>query len=115
MGAKIVDWSQVDEECVRLCKVLSQIPGIRTVESCCGHGKRKYRIQFFAESLDALHNVVHWFDGCEEHEYYGWEVIVEDMPEFSRSQESVVFIIEGPVGAFDEANRIAELIEGYRK
>jgi len=34
----------MDPECVRLCATLNALPGIRTTESCCGHGDSRYRI-----------------------------------------------------------------------
>jgi len=38
--------SDMDYECVPLCNALNAIPGIRTVESCCGHSKTEFMIWF---------------------------------------------------------------------
>ena len=33
----------MDEECIALCVAMNKLPGISTIESCCGHGKYPYR------------------------------------------------------------------------
>ena len=44
-----------DQECLTLCDALNCIPGIRTFESCCGHGKHPFGIWMTAESINALY------------------------------------------------------------
>ena len=39
----------MDEECIPLCNALNSIPGIITVDSCCGHEKHDFRIWFYLE------------------------------------------------------------------
>ena len=34
----------MDKECIALCNAINKIPGLRTIESCCGHDEREYRI-----------------------------------------------------------------------
>ncbi len=53
----------MDPECVRLCDAMNAFPGIRTVESCCGHGKKPYRIWFKARDLLVLPRLLYYFDG----------------------------------------------------
>ena len=36
----------IDEECLDLCYALNHLPGVITLESCCGHCKDLYRIWF---------------------------------------------------------------------
>lgn len=38
--------SKMDPQCVELCDALNCIPGIETVESCCGHGKFRFSVWF---------------------------------------------------------------------
>ncbi len=53
----------MDSECFEFCKVLNQLPGIRTFESCCGHRETPYRIWFIADNLESLPDLLYWFDG----------------------------------------------------
>ena len=38
----------IDPECVPLCEVMNQV-GLKTLSSCCGHGKRPFWVAFFAD------------------------------------------------------------------
>lgn len=40
----------LDSEAVDLLLVLNRIPGLRTVESCCGHGRTAFQVWFQAHS-----------------------------------------------------------------
>lgn len=40
---------KMDSECVELCDALNSCPGIKTSESCCGHGKTPFRVWFSVE------------------------------------------------------------------
>jgi len=40
----------VDGACVELCKMMNLLPGIRTTESCCGHGKTPFHIWFYMDT-----------------------------------------------------------------
>lgn len=44
----------MDKECVALCNAINALEGLRTVESCCGHDKKPFRIYFTAEHLRQL-------------------------------------------------------------
>jgi len=46
--------ADLDPECRLLCEAMNAVPGIRTVESCSGHGDTPFRVYFLADSLDAL-------------------------------------------------------------
>ena len=95
----------MDTECIALCEALNKLPGIMTVESCCGHGKQPYHVWFQAADLEALPQVCYWFDGCHSGEY-GWRVIAQT----DCGMSPVSFMIEGSAGAFDAAVNIAELM-----
>lgn len=45
---------RMDPECVALCDVLNTLPGIRTFESCCGHGEDPFRVFFWADGMVSL-------------------------------------------------------------
>lgn len=99
--------SNMDRECIELCEALNQIEGIRTVESCCGHGKSAYCIWLVTDSLGALPLVAWSFDGCHCG-HYGWRVVVQT----DCSMAPLVFMIEGPQGipAYEQSREIAKLI-----
>lgn len=52
----------MDKECVAFCAAVNMLPGICTVESCCGHGERPFHVWFEAESLGALPKICYWLD-----------------------------------------------------
>ena len=54
--------NDIDAECVDLYLAMNRLPGIQTIESCCGHGKHQYRIWFWADSLEALPRLLYWVD-----------------------------------------------------
>ena len=67
----------IDKECVELCDAINSIPGIYTVESCCGHGKHEFRIWFKVEDHENLPILLYYIDPC--HVGFRWhcEVITD--------------------------------------
>jgi len=41
----------MDKECIPLCDAINNIPGLRTVGSCSGHGKNPFRIYMEGKSV----------------------------------------------------------------
>jgi len=37
-------YGNIDKECEALCDAINRMDGIRTVESCCGHGDHPFMI-----------------------------------------------------------------------
>lgn len=54
--------SDIDTECIELCETINLIPGLQTVESCCGHGTREFAIWLIAEHIDALRPLLYYID-----------------------------------------------------
>lgn len=52
----------MDKEVINLCKALNKLPGIKTVESCCGHGQHEFRIWIVAKDLSNLPPVAYFLD-----------------------------------------------------
>jgi hypothetical protein len=98
----------MDKECARLCGAMNAISGVRTFESCCGHGRSKFRVWFLAESLKCLPRLLYYFDGCHCG-FYGWKVVAET----DCAMSPVTFCVEGPSGreAYEQAEQIAGLLE----
>jgi hypothetical protein len=44
----------MDPACIPLCDELNALPGLRTFESCEGHGKHPFRVFFTAEKIESL-------------------------------------------------------------
>lgn len=98
----------MDNECTKLCEAMNGLPGIQTIESCCGHGKDPYRIWFTVEGLEFLPDLLYWFDGCHCG-CAGWRVFVKT----DCAKSPACFVVEGPVGeqAYVDADKIAHLIQ----
>lgn len=79
---KIVEYDEfMDAECVDLCNAMNSLPGIVTMESCCGHSSSPYQIFFrVTDSKQGLF----FLTRCTDHRYwkYGYlwkiELIVGD-------------------------------------
>ena len=41
-----IPYDEFDPEVVELCRAINDLPGVRTTESCCGHGKSTFIIFF---------------------------------------------------------------------
>jgi len=70
----------MDPECTELCKAINDLlPGLQTVESCCGHGKLPFRIWFTVSTIKALREelpiLLYWCDSC--HIGFDWPCFVE--------------------------------------
>ena len=66
--------ADVDSECRALCEAMNALPGIETVESCCGHGKEPFRIWFIVRSLKYLPRLVYYIVPC--HVGFLWKCFV---------------------------------------
>ena len=110
--SNIKETEQIDPECIELCSAMNQFPGIETIESCCGHGKRSYKIWFIAQRLRNLPKLIYYFDGCHCG-FYDWKVFVKT----DCSMAPVHFLIEGPIGrkAYKQGKIIAQLLTQERK
>lgn len=96
---------ELDQECINLCKAINSIPGIETVESCCGHGESPYLIWIRVRNVGMLPHLTYWLDGCHSG-LNGWRLEVYTNCDKSHN----CWMIEGPSCAYDEADKIAELI-----
>jgi len=55
---------RMDRECVALCDAINLIPGIETVESCCGHADREFLVFFRVKNLKHLPVLLYHIDPC---------------------------------------------------
>ena len=100
----------IDKECVALCEAINKVKGVRTVESCCGHGETPFRIWLRPDNVDDLLPVLYYIDECHCG-CYEWKCKIYT----NCSMDGVTYMIEGPIGqpAYYDANRIAQLINEY--
>ncbi len=102
--------ADIDNESKLLCISMNRVRGVATLESCCGHGKKPFRIWFYTRSWKALARIAYAADGCHSG-FYGWNlVVITDC-----AMQPVKFLIEsqdfGQV-AYDGAAKIAEILNG---
>jgi hypothetical protein len=57
----------IDPEVFDLCNAINALPGLQTLESCCGHGERPLAVYFKAsKSFDGLF----FLTRCVDHRYF---------------------------------------------
>src|SRR6202451_2161699 len=96
----------IDPECRLLCEAMCAFPGIRTIESCCGHGRQPFKVWFLADSLAALPHLLYWFDSCHSG-VPGWRVYVHT----DCGRSPACFVAYGPVGDLAGAVKTATAMQ----
>lgn len=108
--------ADIDEECIDICTAINRLPGLFTIESCCGHGETPYWIWFrlrddtpagLMEGLPALlFWMAHFGEDCHDSE---WQVFVDT----DCAGLDATFRLEGPVGerGVQESKEIAKCLQ----
>jgi len=112
----------MDKECIALCDAINRIPGLDTVESCCGHGKKSFRVFLHADDVLALY----WLARSLSRSYgpphlFGWELVVtvsdisyNSNGDMRRDNGDVVFMLTSGDNkgkkAYEQANELAKYI-----
>ena len=106
-----MNYRKIDKECRCLVRALNKIPGIKTIESCCGHIDREFSIWFTAKTIKNLYVIAR----CLDRRYCGpegWSCIVEDT---DLTERPVVFrLTSGDIRDFKacvQASLLAKAIE----
>lgn len=88
---------------------INLLHGLRTIESCCGHGEHPFWIWLRADDVASLMPLNYWIDRCHSG-LDGWRLTVDT--DCSHEPESVKFRLEGPTDAagYEEARLIATLL-----
>lgn len=100
---------EMDPEVIELVEALNLFPGIKTVESCCGHGKDTFNIWFEADDLESLPLVLWHIDGCHSG-VCGWTVEVTTDCGMSPVHFRLGSSVKGEQ-AYSEAKQIAKFIK----
>lgn len=100
----------MDKECAALCYAINRIPGIKTVESCCGHGERNFKVWFEVSDLKDLPILLYYCDPC--HIGFRWNCFVKtdcgrSPVTFSLQSESMSEV------SYREAQMIADCITNF--
>lgn len=98
--------ADMDAECVDLCVALNELPGIRTFESCCGHGVDTLDIYFYARGLRHLQRVAYVISVCHKLGVKGWSVTAHS-PAFNQGRR-LFFVLRGPIGDYSAIPKIIE-------
>lgn len=106
MNGTWVPPKDLDLECLELCVAMNKLSGVWTTSSCCGHGKNTYCIFFRVKGLRYLPRLLYWMDACHSG-VHGWKVEVYT----DCSMCPAHFVLEGPVGDYEGAKKIAKAIE----
>ena len=94
----------LDPECVELVNRLNSLPGICTLGSCCGHGKREFFVTFLAARLDDV-APVSW--ACLSWRHPGWKV---EIYYGHRGSLDPHFALVGPQGDYAGADAVSATI-----
>jgi len=97
-NTKWIPPSGLDIACLNLLVAMNALPGIKTRESCCGHGNSEYRIWFKMDDARSLGAIT--FSRCLSGRYYNyapgelrldpqWRVYLAD------TEGPVGFLLEG--------------------
>jgi hypothetical protein len=109
--------SSLDPEVVRLCTSLNRIPGLGTVESCCGHDSEDFIVWFRARDLNVLRFLARLLcprlhasaPGSRE----AMLLITLDHGNCMNEEGVLWFCLVGPPGhcSYEAANRLADEID----
>lgn len=99
----------MDPECVNLCNAINLIKGVRTFESCGGHGKRNFNVWLKCNNSKQLFPIIRQISRNYDGVTWKLEAELTDMP-----KTPVVFLLHsnGATGflAYMEAEEIAKRI-----
>lgn len=70
---KNIPYWDIDEPIRDLCVALNAIEGIKTTESCCGHGNSRCQIWLKFDKLETIYKFLHF---CMNHEFH-WDLCFE--------------------------------------
>jgi hypothetical protein len=101
---------KMDPECIAICDAVNRIPGLRTTESCCGHGEHPFRVFFSIQNLQDLAPLLFYIDSC--HIGFNWNC----KSRTDCAMQPAYFFLESEVmgqKAYDQANEIADAINDF--
>ena len=101
--------ADMDGECLALCQAINSIDGLETIQSCCGHGEKPFRIWFRCKDLNCLPKLLYFIDRCHVSLGKSWKCFATT----DCAMSPVIFVLESSIigeVANQEANLIAKEI-----
>jgi len=108
----------MDNEVIKLCEVINSMPGLETIESCCGHGKNVFKI-FFKINPDPTNEGLFFLTRCIDNRYwkYGdnWNIILTISDAFKNNLPILGILESTTMGkeSYDEAEDLIENIKHH--
>lgn len=103
----------MDKPCIPICDAINNIPGLTTVDSCCGHSHESFMIGFSARSVNNLYALTRLVDKRYS-SVPGWNVVVSDT---DVCELPVLFYLHSGTNigrrAYTQANAIAKSITKF--
>lgn len=103
-----IPWEKLDTPIIPLVRALNDLPGIQTLECCCGHGERHLWIIFCADCFESLVPILTAICATDERREQ-WMVCVELLAKRGVVQCRLLTKLSGPE-AYENADRIAQFI-----
>jgi hypothetical protein len=104
----------IDPEISGLLSALNMMEGIRTIWSCCGHGRGRIRIDTLASNRHAMNSLRYWLEPRNNGGIEGWQIsycsVYQD-PGEKKKDSCRGFRLSGPVGRYQDGEKIAALIK----
>lgn len=112
MGVKWHAPSDMDPECVNLCEAMNLLPGIKTTESCCGHGKASYCIWFRVADFSGRGFITLARVTCPRYYEGDWRLVISH-GDLRRTLTG--FVLEGAAGPdrYQAAETLAKHIRSH--
>ena len=92
----------IDPECVPLILALNNLPGIKTIESCCGHLKDPFMIFFKCNNFISLAIIARAFDDRYSDAKWRLEVETADTEDYPYKTFDIVLISKKPFKTWEE-------------
>ncbi len=90
----------MDKQVIEFCNKINSLPGLKTYDSCSGHGKKKYYIAFTADKVESIFPLSYAIDPCHSG-VVGWKIIVS-----SDCSNFISFVLTGPINGKGQENII---------
>lgn len=112
-----------DPECVALCRVMNSLPGITTIESCCGHGISSFGVFFrYEASPEHERSGLCLLTLAQDRRYwrYGhqWKIELSISDRFWGTDGAVTYYLESVAfgeEAYRQADNLAERILEWKE
>jgi len=105
--------NEMDPEVVDLCNIMNSLPGVKTTESCSGHGVDRFRIFFRVTDEKGLFFLTRCVDNRYWKYGYLWQIdlSVGDMMKENGVRPIIYQLHSGPIVGEDAYNQAQDLIK----